>query len=218
MIELRMQIDLHNEVLERANVSRETLEDLKAFAAELEKWSSSINLVAPNSLQNLWNRHILDSAQLKLVAPIAKEVWCDLGSGGGLPGLVIAILQKEVSASFRMILIESDARKAAFLKMMTSRFELNATVVRSRIDEAPSANADVVSARALAPLEPLLKGVYRHIRGDGVALLPKGRNFQAEVEQARCSWHFDLEVFESLIDAESRILRLRNIQPKGMPI
>ncbi|WP_323035154.1 16S rRNA (guanine(527)-N(7))-methyltransferase RsmG [Pararhodobacter sp.] len=202
--------------LECLRVSRETIDDLRSFAEDLATWSKSINLVAPNSLVDVWNRHVLDSAQLVNLSPGPGPKWCDLGSGGGLPGLVVAILLREISPETSVTLIESDARKAAFLKLKSQKYSLNVSVVRARIDEAERCDANVVSARALAPLELLLPLVFRHVSSNGTALLHKGRNFEAEVEQARRSWHFNAEALESVVDTASRILRVTNIKPKGV--
>jgi len=201
------------ELLSDLGVSRETLELLRDFSEQLEKWSRSINLIAPSTVGGLWNRHILDSAQLAKFAPAAAVHWCDLGSGGGLPGIVLSIIFCErTTPSFT--LIESDKRKAAFLKMMIARYDLHARVFNARIEDVPSAQCDVISARALAPLSDLLPLIQRHIRDDGVAILPKGRGYEAEVEAARKGWHFDLEEQQSVIDDFSKLLIIRHIEQR----
>lgn len=111
--------------------------------------------------------------------------------------------------------MESDARKAAFLKTTIQKYSLNAQVIRGRIETASAQNADVISARALAPLTPLLAMVSRHLRPGGIGILHKGRKFEEEVEEARASWQFSLEVFDSLVDRDSRILRISMLEPKG---
>lgn len=209
------QLDSEN-TLGKLGVSRETIADLKVFSADIERWSKSINLISVKSTEDIWQRHIVDSAQLIALASSIGPKWCDLGSGGGLPGLVVAILLRELAPDTVVTLIESDKRKSVFLKMEVRAFDLNASVVSERAEKATAQEADVVSARALAPLEPLLGLVFRHINEGGTALLPKGRNFLEEVEQARRSWHFDLEAMHSLVDVESRILRITNLKPKGV--
>lgn len=195
------------------SVSRETRERLSDFEHALLKWSPKINLVAKTTYPEAWSRHILDSAQLLPLAPDSVGAWCDLGSGGGLPGLVIAILVAETTPLARVVLIESDARKAAFLTLISSQLGLETRVLCKRIEETPSAGADVVSARALAPLPRLLGYCHTHLAETGVALLPKGRTLAQEVEAARQSWHFDLQTRPSRLDPESAILVIRNLRP-----
>ena len=206
-----------DEIVAQNSVSRETMGDLAAFDSDLQKWSKAINLVSPSTLPDLWRRHILDSVQLKRLAPKSPKHWCDIGSGGGLPGIVVALMLRDSSPQTTISLIESDTRKAAFLRLSIKTYRLNAKVVCARIEEAPRELADVVSARALAPMNTLLGYVVRHMEPGGTALLPKGRNFQQEVEQARRSWHFRLQIEQSAIDIESRILMVSDIEPKVGP-
>lgn len=195
------------------SVSRETLERLAAFEKALLKWSPKINLVSKATYSETWSRHILDSAQLLPHAPSSFRAWCDLGSGGGMPGLVIAILAAELAPSARITLVESDARKAAFLTLISGHLGLTTSVLRKRIEDTSPIGADVVSARALAPLPLLLGYCHTHLMPSGVALLPKGRTLAQEVEAARQSWHFDLEIQSSHLDPESAILVIRNLRP-----
>jgi len=195
------------------SVSRETLERLEAFDAALLKWSSAINLIAKATRSESWSRHILDSAQLYPLAPTDFRHWCDLGAGGGLPGLVIACLTTEANPGARITLVESDARKAAFLATAARQLDLAVTVLRDRIEKVAPQRADILSARALAALPLLLDYAHRHLDPQGMALLPKGRNAAQEVEDARQSWHFDLEIMPSRADPEGAILVLRNLRP-----
>ncbi|MCL4170695.1 UNVERIFIED_CONTAM: hypothetical protein GTU68_049362, partial [Idotea baltica] len=137
---------------EDLNVSRETFAALQAYAALLEKWNPKINLVSKSSLQDLWNRHILDSAQLFSLVQHPHNTWADLGSGGGFPGLVIAIMALESGSPDQVILIESDTRKAAFLRTVIRELGLRASVINKRIEQVDPLDADVISARALADL------------------------------------------------------------------
>lgn len=195
------------------SVSRETLERLQDYEKSVVKWSRKINLVARTTYNDAWSRHILDSAQLLPLAPENAERWCDLGSGGGLPGLVVAILGAELAPQLAVTLVESDARKAAFLSLISDQLGLNVRVLRDRIERAPPAIANVVSARALAPLPQLLGYCHRHLALTGTALLPKGRTLAREVEDARQSWHFDLQSRASQFDPDGAILVIRNLRP-----
>lgn len=195
-----------------ADVSRETLDRLQTYAALLEKWNARINLVAPATIPDLWARHIQDSVQVFQLAPHEAGLWVDLGSGGGLPGLVCATLGAEKMPKCQFVLIESDQRKSAFL--MTASREMGLTNIRTiaeRIESTPPQAADVVSARALAPLPQLLSLVSRHLRFDGVALLPKGKSYATELADARKDWHFKATVHESQTDASARVLEIKEI-------
>lgn len=189
------------------NVSRETLSKLELYADLIRRWTAKINLIAPASLPDLWQRHIIDSAQLlPLVLPLAKT-WADLGSGAGLPGVVIAILAPQTDVT----LIESDQRKAAFLRTCARELGLPLTILTDRAEAAKPRRADIVSARALAPLDALLPLVVRHLAPNGTALLPKGRTFESEVDAARRNWRFDLETYPSHTSPDAAILRLERI-------
>lgn len=196
----------------RADVSRETQEILDEYANELRRWTKAINLVSPKTVEDIEQRHIADSSQIFDLAPARVSSWCDMGSGGGLPGIVLAAHYRESSPETEFYLIESDKRKCAFLRMMASRFSLNVRVLQGRIEDVSPQNASVVSARALAPLTVLLKMSLRHALPGGVSIFPKGAEFAAEVEQARKDWEFDLETHTSQTDGNSKILLVRNLK------
>lgn len=179
---------------------------LADHAAALAHWNRAINLVAPASLAQAWDRHIRDSAQLWPLAPAGWRHWVDLGSGAGLPGLVIAILARGTPG--RVTLVEADRRKAAFLQTRIAELGLAARVVAARAEALSPLAGDVVSARALAPLPRLLPLVARHLAPGGVALLPKGRGWATELAQAEAGWTFSAEALPSVTDPDARILRL----------
>jgi 16S rRNA (guanine527-N7)-methyltransferase len=194
------------------NVSRETLNRLQGYAALLEKWNTKINLVAPATIIDLWDRHIRDSAQVFDLAPRNAALWVDLGTGGGLPGLVCAILAADQMPDCHFVLIESDQRKAAFLVAAARELGLSQVrVLAERIEAAPPQGAQIVSARALAPLAQLLPYVSRHIEPKGVALLPKGKMYAQELEAARKGWHFSVAVHNSQTDPMARVLEIKEI-------
>ncbi len=196
-----------------ASVSRETLSTLELYARNLAKWSKAINLVASGDRESLWSRHILDSAQL--AAWLGRDEigsWCDLGSGGGLPGLVVAIIAREVRPDVVVTLIESDARKAAFLRMQVAELSLSARVIAQRIETAERQRADVVSARALAPLTALLNLAIRHAKPGSTFLFPKGRSYEDEVLAARKEFDFDLVTHASRSDPNGAILEIRSLE------
>lgn len=197
--------------LDGLDVSRETLARLHAYADLIRRWNPKINLVAPSTIPDLWQRHIVDSAQLFAHAPRDARHWVDIGSGGGLPGLVCAILAQDAMPECRFTLIESDQRKSAFLMTSARELGLAVTVLPKRVEAVDPQQADIVSARALAPLNLLLAMVVRHMRPGGVALLPKGKTYEQELAAARAEWQFDATSFESRTDNLARLLIVKDI-------
>lgn len=191
-------------------VSRETLDRLERFEAEFRKWSARINLAAPSTLDALWSRHILDSAQLFAIKPDALA-WLDLGSGGGFPGAVLAILLAGRPGG-RIELVESNNKKAAFLKSVLGALDAPARVHVCRIEDAPGrvAMPEIVTARALAPLPRLLDLAGPWLSRGAAGLFQKGRDYAAEVAESRDGWRFDLIEHRSKIDPAGCILELSN--------
>ena len=188
------------------DVSRETLDRLRAFEALVRKWTRKINLVSKASVDDVWSRHILDSLQIYRMGPKEFSHWLDIGSGGGFPGIVVAIMAHGSGAKVTMI--ESDARKCAFLRAALREVGVSGDVVTARIEEVAPMKADVLSARALADLSTLMTYAERHLSADGAALFAKGATWQQEVAAARSQWNFDLEAVKSDLVAESAILKI----------
>lgn len=192
------------------NVSRETRERLDLYAGMVRQWNSHINLVSPGDLDNFASRHLTDCLQLSALCPDNVDLWADLGSGGGLPGLVVAIAHADRNTRFA--LVESDKRKAAFLRQVARETEItNTTVIARRIEDVEPLNADVVSARALAPLPKLMAYLQRHLSTNGRALLPKGRQWQAEVEEAGREWRFDCRAHPSITQDGAAVLDISGV-------
>lgn len=189
-------------------VSRETLDQLALFEAEFRRWSASINLVAPSTLESLWQRHILDSAQLGALKPDALK-WLDLGSGGGFPGVVLAILLKQ-RPSASIDLVESNNKKAAFLRSVLARLDVPARVHVCRIEDAADhvEMPEIVTARALAPLPLLLRLASPWLEAGATGLFHKGRDYASEIAESRDAWQFDLIEHPSKIDPASRVLEI----------
>jgi len=194
-------------------VSRETFERLQAFEQLFLKWNRSINLAAPSTLDDVWRRHILDSAQLARIAPGATR-WVDLGSGGGFPGLVMAFLLAERPGA-SIDLVESNRKKASFLQAVVGQFGLPARVVARRIDDSyPLVPApEIVTARALAALADLLDLSAPWLRNGARALFHKGRDYRAEVEESAHRWAFDLVEYPSMTDPHGIILDITDLRP-----
>ncbi len=201
------------EVCAGVSVSRETFAALKAFEALVEKWSPKINLISRNDLRDIWSRHIIDSAQIFGFCRPSEGLWADFGSGGGFPAIVLAILSEGAQTNTRFALIESDARKAVFLRTAAREIGLrNVEVLNKRIEELPPMNADVISARALANLTTLLEFSERHLADTGRAVFQKGETAQREVEVARNKWEFSVQSCPSQTNPTASILLLKDIQ------
>lgn len=194
------------------NVSRETLQSLRTFCDLVRRWNPAINLVAKSTVADMWNRHLLDSAQIFKFMPMTATSWLDLGSGAGFPGLVVAILATEHQPELRVTLVESDRRKSVFLNEVIRTLNLPAKVLTQRIDDVAPQAADVVSARALSSLSSLCGHAHRHLADGGIALFPKGVQAQAEIDDARAHWWFGVDSHPSSTDAEATILVLKDIR------
>jgi 16S rRNA (guanine527-N7)-methyltransferase len=188
-------------------VSRETLERLEGYAALLIKWQKAINLVARDSLGDLWRRHMLDSAAIWPLIPAGSRVLVDVGSGAGFPGLVLAILGVP-----EVHLIESDARKCAFLSEASRLFAPNPVKIhRGRIEAVEPVAADVVTARALADLDTLLGYASRFIKPGGACLFLKGRQAGDELTLASQRWTMTTERFPNPAESSGIILRIKGL-------
>lgn len=194
------------------DVSRETSDRLAHYLELLTKWNKRINLVAPETISNAASRHFTDSAQIFDLVQNRPASWADLGSGGGFPGLVLAIISYGAGWSCDFTLVESDQRKAAFLRTVSRETEVPVRILAERIEKVAPLTSTVVSARALAPLARLLPLVKQHISSDGTAFLQKGRNYQQELKEVRDNFTFSLEVHPSRTDSEAVILEIGDIQ------
>ncbi len=212
------RIDTAEAFQEAFGVSRETLDRMRTYEALLKAWQKTINLVSPATLDETWHRHFADSAQLLDSAPPGAKNWLDLGSGGGFPGLVLAILLAERNPEARMTLVESDSRKAAFLGEVARKtgvaVELRAERSEKAATQAKSQIKDVITARALAPLPKLLGLVLPFFSPQTVALFPKGRDAEIEVSEAKQRFSFESALASSLTDDQARIVIVRNLALK----
>ena len=192
-------------------VSRETVAKLEAYIALLKTWQKAINLVGKSTLSDPWRRHILDSAQLCQFLPRAPFGVVDIGSGAGLPGLIVAIM----TTAARVHLVEADGRKAQFLREAARRLELtNVTVHAVRI-ESLTLQADVVTARALAPLAKLLPLAAPLLVSGSRMILLKGANTAAELAEARASWSMRDQLEPSLADPNGRVVILDEVRRRA---
>ena len=188
-------------------VSRETVERLEAYAGLLAQWSARINLIAGSTLGDPWRRHFLDSAQLLPLIPAGTNSLIDLGSGAGFPGLVLAVMGVE-----GVELVESDARKCAFLREAARVAAAPVTIRNARIEAVPAHSVAVATARGCAPLERLLTLCQRFIGPDTVCLFPKGEQAGQELTAAQQTWEFDVRSLPSRTDPRGVILCLSRVR------
>ncbi len=188
------------------DVSRETLERLTIFADLLIRWNTKINLVSAGDIEQIWSRHIVDS--LQLVPDLAVGAgFVDLGSGGGFPGLILAIATGQPAT-----LIESDRRKASFLREAARATATDVLVLAQRIDDVDLPPSRIVTARALATLPQLLEWSSRLLASDGICLFLKGQRAASELTAARTKWHMTVSRRPSRTNPDGVILRLSEIR------
>lgn len=189
------------------NVSRETLDKLQEYQALLLKWQQKINLISPNTVNQAWDRHFVDSMQIFEHLPSLNGHLVDLGSGAGFPGLVLAIMGFE-----HVTLIESDRRKCIFLKEVARDLNLsNVTVITDRLENVHDIKADIVTARALASLEQLIKWTTPFLKPETVLIFPKGRRYDEEISEAGLPDSVKVQIFDSVTDEEAKIVFLSGL-------
>jgi len=201
-------------------LSAATLADLERFVALLAEWQRVHNLVAPSTFPEVWTRHVADSVQLLEHAPDFRE-WVDLGSGAGFPGLVLAIASKaqpsKEGPERHFTLVESNQKKAAFLRAAIRETGANASVAAERVEahaETMRGRADVVSARALAALPKLLELAAPYLHPGSLMLFPKGQDYVQEVAAAAQSFDFDVVEYASATESGGRVLAISHLRPK----
>jgi 16S rRNA (guanine527-N7)-methyltransferase len=193
------------------DVPHGTMERIEAFVAFLRQENEAQNLVSRGSLAAVWERHVLDSAQLLRFAPSDLRNWVDLGSGAGFPGLIVAAL-----APAHFTLIEARRLRVDFLRRGAEilRVEERVDVVHAKVEAVPPRHFDVISARAFAPLAKLLQLGSALSTPETVWILPKGRNAKSELDAARASWQGDFRIEPSLTDADAGIIVARGVEAK----
>ena len=197
-------------------ISPETLARLTAYGALLQEWNARMNLVAKSTIPAMWERHFLDSAQLFPLIPPQAKILTDLGSGAGFPGLVLAALAQGEGRMLKVRLIESTAKKTAFLQEAAAIMGLgNVTIHTARAEAIPPWKSDVVTARAFAPLSRLLGYAAPFLQKEHLCLLLKGCRATDEMEEARRHWNFTVELSPSRLPGDGVILALQNIRKKS---
>jgi 16S rRNA (guanine527-N7)-methyltransferase len=191
------------------DVSRETLKKLDLYVETLLRWQRRINLVAPATVEHVWERHILDSAQIARLLDPEDRAIADFGTGAGLPGMIMAIMTQR-----RIDLVESDQRKAAFLREAARVTSSDVIVHNLRIEALEKEDYDVVVARALAPLDRLLELAVQKIRIGGRIIAPKGKRIEEELTQANKRWTMSVEFIPSLTASDAKIAVMRDVKSR----
>ncbi len=189
-------------------VSRETRARLEAYAAVLTKWQKAVNLVGPKTLPDLWRRHMLDSAQLFPMIPKGSKTLMDLGSGAGFPGLVLAILAKELMPDLIVHLVEADRKKATFLQEAARIAEVRPVIHAARIETLPAFDVDIVTARALAPVGDLLNWSAPFWQDRTLGLFLKGQDIELELTAAKDFENIKIRRLKSLSDDRGCVLEV----------
>ncbi len=190
-------------------VSHETVQRLRVYAEMLIDWQTRMNLVGPATLSDIWRRHLLDSAQLALLAPLSGSSWIDLGTGAGFPGLVLAIL-----GAGEVHLVDATAKKCRFLEAVAEATGVSATITihNARIEDLSPFYPQFITSRACAPLARLLPWAYRFQGPKTRWLLLKGQDIENELTEAGKSWRFERTLHPSLSDARGQIVDLANVR------
>ncbi len=191
----------------KANVSRETLARLQAYADILVEWNAIHNLVAKSTLPDLWERHMWDSAQLAPLVPPDAATLADLGSGAGFPGLVLAAMLPGVAVTLH----EATTKKCAFLRAAAERMDLRVTIQNARMEDLPHQAYDVVTARACAPLPRLLEYAHNFVGPNSVCLFLKGQNVGSELTEAHKYRKMKVSQAPSQTDPSGAIVTVREL-------
>ena len=193
-----------DDILGQIDVSRETMDRIKAVVNELDRWRVKHNLIGPEERSRLWRRHVLDSLQLISYRTGNDPSWLDLGSGAGFPALILACAFADKGDLFT--LVESNGKKASFLRAAIRSAGLNARVCNERIEDVSRETYEHVTARALADLSRLLDHAYLFLAPGASCIFLKGKGFREELEEASKAWSFQVEVHPSLSHSEGRII------------
>lgn len=183
---------------------------LKMYWDLLLKWQKSVNLISPNTIKDGWERHILDSAQLYFLIENQQHILMDVGSGGGLPAIVLAIMNKTLNGPLtEIILVESDLKKSLFLAECARQLNLKIKIMRERVEKL-SLTPDVITARAFAPLNELLKLINTNVSRETILLLPKGKNVSEEITNN--TYKCEIEKIKNIINSDGCVLKIRGVE------
>lgn len=199
-------------LLKKYNVSRETMDKLITFQNMVLKWNEKFNLISKSSEDDIWERHILDSAQLFQYLSKEDKSLYDFGSGAGFPAVVLAIISEDFLPDLKITLIESIGKKATFLREVNKKLKLNMVVLPERIEKLTLPKADIITSRAMASLEKLLQYAKPFCNKETKLLFLKGEKWQEEIKTAEQKWTFEHQSFSSETSEKGRVLLIKNIR------
>lgn len=204
-----------SDILEIYNVSRETIAKLKKYETLVKEWNNKFNLVSKSSVNELWNRHIIDSLQLIQFIRNTDKTLYDFGSGAGFPALVLAIVSEQLFPELDIKLVESIKKKTTFLNTVKTELNLQKVeIIHDRIENLKKPPADIISSRALASLPKLLEYAKLFYKKETKLVFPKGESWEKEVKAAKEKWSFDYDVVQSITDKTGHILYISNVRRK----
>lgn len=204
-----------SDILEKYNVSRETINKLKKYESLVKEWNNKFNLVSKSSVEELWHRHIIDSLQLIQFIQTSDKILYDFGSGAGFPAIVLAIASEQLFPKLRFNLVESIGKKTIFLNTVKNELNLqNVEIWHNRIEKLKIVSADIISSRALAALPKLLEYAKPFCTQNTRLIFPKGVIWEEEIKAAKEKWSFDYDVIQSITDETGHILNISNVRRK----
>ena len=205
---------LNYSCLETLNVSRETFPDLEEFRRIIIQQNRSINLISKQTVEISRERHIIDSAQIIDLIDLNKESCTDIGSGSGLPGIVLAIIMKHKNSEMRFKLYEKSFHKSNFLKEVSNKFNLNVEVLQKDIFKEKNLSSDIIVARAFKPLPVILKLLHNNFKFFREVILFLGKNGKEILQDVTLEWKFEYEEKKSITSSESTIIKIKNLEKK----
>ena len=205
---------LNYSCLETLNVSRETFPDLEEFRRIIIEQNRSINLISKQTVEISRERHIIDSAQIIDLIDLNKESCTDIGSGSGLPGIVLAIIMKHKNSEMRFKLYEKSFHKSNFLKEVSNKFNLNVEVLQKDIFKEKNLSSDIIVARAFKPLPVILKLLHNNFKFFREVILFLGKNGKEILQDVMLEWKFEYEEKKSITSSESTIIKIKNLEKK----
>ena len=204
-------------LLRDQNVPRETFLEFESFISMLQKKNEEINIISRETAKNevIRDRHIVDSAQIIEFVDLNSNIVTDIGSGGGMPGIIISIMIKNMKNSIKVILYEKSHHKSSFLRRISRDLKLNTEVMQENIFEAQNLDSGTIMARAFKPLQIVLELVYKNFSSYKNLILFMGKNGEKILEETLKNWDFDFEKKKSITSEDSFLLNIKNIKKKN---
>ena len=207
---------IKNNIFNISNVSRETLNELDDYGKSIVSKNKEINLISSSTEKSINTRHLIDSAQtIDFIDNSEISICTDLGSGAGLPGIVLAILMKHKKPQFKVIFYEKSFHKSKFLTEMSKKYNLNTEVHRKNIFEEKNLSTDVIISRAFKPLPIIFEIAKKNFKNFKFIILFLGKSGEKILNEARKSWQFDYEEKKSLTNTQSKIIKISNLRKQN---